>query len=191
MGNYSVQQEDIDLLRSQGMVEEDVQHSIQVADKAIEIAGRTGVELNIEFVGRAALFHDLGKIESHGIKHGLLGAEKGERLGLPAEINLVMEKHIRGGLTSAEALELGLPQKDYTLYRLEERIVIYADRVADIIHDGIINLNNELEAEARFVEILTDNIKYGKNDITRKRYLKYHEEIQGLIGECSGFRVNL
>ena len=92
-----------------------------------------------------------------------------------------MEKHIRGGLTEPEAVELGLPVKDYTLHRLEERIIIYADRLVDIIHDGIVEIRDEAEAEARFVEILNEYPKYGKNEITLRRYLGYHEEIQGLI----------
>ena len=38
------------------------------------------------------------------------------------------------------------------------------------------------EAEERFEEILTQNIKYGKNDLTLQRYLGYHREIQSLVG---------
>jgi uncharacterized protein len=93
-----------------------------------------------------------------------------------------MEKHIRGGLTPPEASELGLPVKDYTLYTLEERIIIYADRLVDIIMDGIVSIHSEQEAEDRFEEILRTYPKYGKNEITLNRYLGYHQEIQGLIG---------
>ena len=181
MNDYQIEQKDIDLLRAQGMVETDLTHSIQVAAKALDIARRTGAELDMELVGRGALFHDLGKTVTHEIKHGLIGAEKGATLGLPAEVNLIMEKHIRGGLTEAEAVELGLPIKDYTLHRLEERIIIYADRLIDIIYDGIVEIKEEREAESRFKEILTNHIKYGKNDITKARYFGYHDEIQGLI----------
>ena len=49
-----------------------------------------------------------------------LGA-MGSALGLPEAVTAVMEKHIRGGLTAEEAVELGLPVKDYTLGTLEER----------------------------------------------------------------------
>ena len=181
MNDYQIEPKDIDLLRGQGMVEADLAHSIQVAEKALDIARRTGAELDMELIGRGALFHDLGKTVTHEIKHGLIGAEKGAELGLPPEVNLIMEKHIRGGLTEPEAVELGLPVKDYTLHRLEERIIIYADRLIDIIHDGIVEIKDELDAEFRFKEILTDNIKYGKNDITKERYFGYHDEIQGLI----------
>ena len=183
MADYQIEQSDIDLLRAQGMVEEDLQHSIQVAKKALEIARRIGVDLDMELVGRGGLFHDLGKVVSHEMDHGVLGAQKGAELGLPLDITAIMEKHIRGGLTEAEAIEFGLPVKDYTLYKLEERIVIYADRLVDIIHDGIVEIGEEIEAEFRFSDILRDIVKYGKNDITRERYLKLHDEIQGLIAQ--------
>jgi uncharacterized protein len=94
-----------------------------------------------------------------------------------------MEKHIRGGLTEEEAKELGLPVKDYTLRRLEERVVIYADRLVDIITDGIVELKDELEAEEGFEDILKTYPKYGKNEKTLKRYLGYHREIQGLVNK--------
>ena len=181
MADYQIQQADIDLLRAQGVDEEDVEHSVLVAEKALEIARRTGADLDMELVGRAALFHDLGKADTHDMEHGKLGAERGAGLGLPPEICAVMEKHIRGGLTEGEAEELGLPVKDYTLHALEERIVIYADRLADIIHEDIVEVADELEAETRFKEILTEHVKYGKNDLTRERYFRYHDEIQGLI----------
>ncbi len=181
MNNYTLKQEDIDLLKEQGMIAEDLEHSIQVAEKALEIGGRMNADLDMELIGRGALFHDLGKTQTHGITHGLIGAEKGAELGLPSTVNAVMEKHIRGGLTEEEAVELGLPVKDYTLHLLEERVIIYADRLVDIIHDGIVTINDEHEAETRFVDILRDEIKYGKNEITTQRYYRYHDEIQGLI----------
>ncbi len=65
--------------------------------------------------------------------------------------------------------------------QLEERIISYADRLVDIIHDGIVEIKDELDAELHFKEILQDNIKYGKDDITTHRYFSYHDEIQGLM----------
>lgn len=183
--DYALQAEDIKLLKDAGMAAEDLDHSLKVAGKALDIARRvvssSGVQVDLELVGRGALFHDLGKAKTHAIEHGLLGAEMGKALGLPDTINVIMEKHIRGGLTAAEATELGLPVKDYTLHKLEERIIIYADRLVDIIHDGIVRIGSEAEAEQRFEAILSNEIKYGKNDITRERYFGYHREIQGLM----------
>ncbi len=178
---YTIQASDIELLRKAGVSEDDIKHSIKVAEKALEIAGRMDAKLDIELVGRGALFHDLGKAQTHDIEHGKIGAEMGKKLGLSDPITNIMEKHIRGGLTEAEAVELGLPVKDYTLGRLEERIIIYADRLVDIITDGIVKISSEAEAEDRFEEILKTYPKYGKNEITLKRYLGYDREIKGLI----------
>jgi len=179
---YTIQRSDIDMLRNAGMSDGDVTHSIKVAEKALEIARRIrGASCDQELVGRGALFHDLGKTKTHEMEHGKIGAELGGRIGLPREICDIMEKHIRGGLTEPEARELGLPVKDYTLTRIEERIIIYADRLVDIIHDGIVMVASEQDAEVRFEKILRTYPKYGKNEITLNRYLGYHREIQGLM----------
>lgn len=179
---YNIKDSDIEILRKSGVSEDDIKHSVKVAEKALEITQRTGMRVDMELVGRGALFHDLGKAQTHEIEHGRIGAELGRELGLPEKITAVMEKHIRGGLTREEAEELGLPVKDYTLGLLEERIVIYADRLVDIITDGIVDIHgNEGEAETRFEEILRGYPKYGKNEITLNRYLGYHAEIQGLM----------
>ena len=179
---YRVQNSDIELLRNAGVSEDDIKHCIKVAEKALEIAGRTGVGLDMELIDRGALFHDLGKAKTHEIEHGNIGAELGKKLGLQKEITDIMEKHIRGGLTNDEAEELGLPVKDYSLKTLEEKIVIYADRLVDIITDGIVNIGgDEKKAEIRFEEILREYPKYGKNEKTLRRYIGYHREIQGLM----------
>lgn len=185
--NCQVQDSDIALLRKAGVPEDDINHCIRVAEKALEIARRTGLKLDMELIGRGALFHDLGKSVTHAIEHGQIGAEMGKDLGLPEAITAIMEKHIRGGLTEDEARELGLPVRDYTLRTLEEKIVIYADRLVDIIHDGIVNIGgDESVAERRFREILEEHAKYGKNFKTLQRYLGYDQEIQGLIRKAEG-----
>ena len=181
MAEYTIQKADIDMLRQAGVADDDIAHSVKVAEKALEVAARTKKELDFELVGRGALFHDLGKSKTHAIEHGRVGAEMGAELGLPEAVTAVMEKHIRGGLTEEEAIELGLPVKDYTLHTLEERIIIYADRLVDIITEDIVPIKEEIEAEEQFEEILRTIPKYGKNDTTLERYLGYHREIQDLI----------
>lgn len=178
---YKIQDSDIEILRETGVLEDDIKHCLKVAEKALEIAERTGLKLDMELVGRGALFHDLGKAKTHEIEHGRIGTETGKELGLPEKVTDIMEKHIRGGLTEEEAKELGLPVKDYSLKTLEEKIVIYADRLVDIIMDGIAEIRDEIEAESRFEEILRGYPIYGKNEMTLNRYMVYHEEIQGLM----------
>jgi uncharacterized protein len=180
--DYQITASDIEILLTAGMSKDDITHSVQVAMKALEIARRIrGKAIDYELVGRGGLFHDLGKCKTHEMEHGKVGAELGKKIGLPEEITVIMEKHIRGGLTEPEARELGLPVKDYALRRIEERIIIYADRLVDIIHDGIVAVESEQDAEVRFEEILRNYPKYGKNQITMDRYLGYHREIQGLM----------
>jgi len=183
---YKIQDAEIELLRKVGVSEDDIAHCVKVAQKALDIAHRTKAVVDLELIGRGALFHDLGKAKTHGMHHGMIGAEIGKSLGLPDDITAIMEKHIRGGLTVEEAKELDLPVKDYTLTKLEERIVIYADRLVDIITDGIVMISSEQEAEDRFEEILKAETKYGKNAMTLERYLGYHREIQGLIKRNMG-----
>lgn len=179
---YRVMKSDVEILHSAGVSEDDIRHCIKVSEKATELAEKTGVPLDMELVARGGLFHDLGKARTRAIEHGKVGAEIGRSLRLPQKVIDIMEKHIRGGLSEEEARELGLPIKDYSLNSLEEKIVIYADRLVDIITDGIVDIGgDEVEAERRFDEILKEFPKYGKNEKTLARYIGYHTEIQDLI----------
>lgn len=180
--NKQIQSSDIELLKKAGVQEDDIAHCIKVAEKALEIAGRTGVKLDLKLIAEGALFHDLGKARTSDIEHGLIGAEIGKDMGLPKKVTDIMQKHIRGGLSEEEARELRLPVKDYSLNTLEEKIIVYADRLVDIITDGIVDIGGDEDvAERRFEEILREYPKYGKNYKTMNRYFRYHREIQELI----------
>lgn len=170
---------EITLLEKAGCPEEAVTHSVEVARKALEISSRVNIPLDRTLLARGAVLHDLGKSETYGIDHGEIGARKAAELGLEKEIQDIILKHIRGGLTEPEAIELGLPVRDYTLRSPEEKIVIYTDRMVDIYTDGIVPDVDEKSAEQRFVEILEGYAKYGKNETTLQRYIALHGEIQG------------
>ena len=159
--------------------EEAVAHSLEVARKSLEIASRVKIPVDKHLLARGAIFHDLGKAKTYGMEHGEIGAQMAKELGLEDAIIQIILKHIRGGLTEAEAKELGLPVRDYTLRTPEEKIVIYADRMADIYTDGIVPDTDETMAETNFTEILKTYEKYGKNPTTFQRYLALHAEIQG------------
>jgi uncharacterized protein len=180
-GAYGISTADIDLLRRAGLADKDLGHSIRVALKALDIARRLNVPGDMELVGRGALLHDLGKAKSKGFDHGLAGAELGRSLGLPEELTTIMEKHVNAGLTQEEAVELGLPAQGYTPTCMEEKIVIYADKLSDIVShpDGLVS--SDAEAEERFAEILKAYPALNKGERPLVRHLKYHEEIQGLM----------
>ena len=52
---------DIEMLRKAGVSEDDIQHCIEVAQKAVEIALRTKTEVDMEPVSTGALYHDFGR----------------------------------------------------------------------------------------------------------------------------------
>ena len=179
-----VSEEDLALLVKSGLNEDDIRHSILVARKAVELAERTGLQLDIQLVARGGLFHDLGKALTHSYQHGELGAEIGKSLGLPKAITDIARKHFHGGLTPGEARALDLPPVDYTPRLLEERIILYADRLIDILTEGFFTFQDEREAEERFEEIVTTHRAYGKDKLTSARYVEYHQEIAALIEQA-------
>jgi len=171
--------QDIEALEKAGCPDEAVSHSIEVSRKALEISSRVKINVDRKLIIRGAVYHDLGKAKTYGMQHGEIGAQMAKDLNLGDDIIKIILKHIRGGLTEPEAVELGLPVRDYTLKTPEEKIVIYADRMVDIYTDGIVPNIDEQIAEDRFVEILNQYEKYGKNPVTLKRYINMHREIHG------------
>jgi uncharacterized protein len=184
-GICSMRPSDIDLLIQAGLEPTELEHSIYGAQKALEIAERTGADLDMDSVGSGVLLHDLGKGKTKGIDHGKAGAELGVTSGFPESITTIMEIHVNADLTPDEDRELGLPLKDYSPTRLEEKIVIYADKLVDIISHPDRIVDSEIEAEKRFDEILEKYTNLSKSEKALKRQLSYHEEIQRLIEETT------
>lgn len=138
-----------------------VKHSRQVANKALEIAGRvTDLQPDLMFIEEAAMLHDIGifltkapELECFGdypyICHGCLGREILEKEGL-ARQGLVCERHVGVGISKEDIRHQGLPLPQRTMVpeSIEEQIICYADKffskdanpgpkertVAEIIH---------------------------------------------------------
>ncbi len=118
-----------------------IQHSRQVADKALEIARRCNLNLSLNEVEEAAMLHDIGifltnapNIDCHGtehyIRHGILGAELLRNEGFDEAIARVAERHTGAGLTidDIDRQQLPLPRKDYMPETLLEKLICYADK---------------------------------------------------------------
>jgi uncharacterized protein len=178
---YGIDTADIDLLRRAGLADNDLGHSVRVALKALDVAGRVNAPVYMKLVSRGALLHDLGKATSKGFDHGIAGAKLGRTLGLPEALTAIMEKHVNAGLTPEEAVELGLPAKDYSPTSMEEKIVIYADKLSDIVSHPEGLVSTDAEAEERFTELLKAYPSLSKGDKPLARHLKNHEEIQALM----------
>lgn len=118
-----------------------IQHSRQVADKALKIAIRCNLDIPLDMVEAAAMLHDIGifltnapDIDCHGsehyICHGILGADLLRREGVDEAIARVAERHTGAGLTidDIERQQLPLPRKDYLPETMLEKLICYADK---------------------------------------------------------------
>ena len=82
-------------------------------------------------VEAGALLHDLGRSVTHGIGHGAVGGELARGRGLPLAVVRIIERHVGAGIPADEARELGLPEGVYVPESLEEKLVCYADKLAE------------------------------------------------------------
>ncbi|MEZ5333942.1 MAG: HDIG domain-containing protein [Methanolobus sp.] len=103
-----------------------------VADTALEIASKlieSGKKVDLNLVEIGGLLHDLGRAESHGIDHAVIGAGLAERNNLDPAIREIIKRHVGAGVSREEAKELGLPDDDYMPVTIEQKIVAHADNL--------------------------------------------------------------
>lgn len=123
-----------------------LRHSLQVRDKALQIAGVSGLALDLGTVSAGALLHDIGIIRCHApgilcfgelpyISHGVAGAEMlrayGPEHGLDCEACArICERHTGSGLAAEDirAQHLPLPERDFIPERDEEILICLADK---------------------------------------------------------------
>jgi len=172
---------DLELLRGQGVGDKGLRHALQVARVALWLAasldGAKAVPVDLDLLRRGALLHDLGKVRDTGNLHGVVGAQLGRELGLPEPVLACIEKHVRHGVPLDQAEALGLPRRDYSFTRLEERLVSYADKIADILAAGL--AEGPADAHARLPEILAAHPALAKDDATKARYLESRGLLEG------------
>ena len=162
------------VLREVGCSPEVIRHSLTVERKALEIAKgiiKNGHAIDLKLVGLGAILHDAGRAETHGIEHGIRGAEILRRNGLGNFADFA-ECHIGAGIPAGEAKELGLPERDFMPRTLEEKIVTYADKL--VVGDEPVSFEEargQLEAQL------------GADHSALKRFDSLHVEIQKLQGE--------
>lgn len=104
-----------------------MEHLWAVHDYAMEIAA--GVECDRNLVEVGSLLHDIGRSVSHAIDHAVIGAEILRNEGVSEDVVRIVERHVGAGLTSEEAVRLGLPPGDYIPETIEEKIVCHADNL--------------------------------------------------------------
>ena len=149
-----------------------IEHSKTVAREALGIARRIrarGNAIDLMGVEVGALLHDIGRSKTHDITHGIKGGEILRGLGFE-EFAGFAECHIGAGIPRDEAVELGLPDRDFMPKTLEQKVVAYADKFVAgsrvITYGGVLRwLEEELGSKHSAIE----------------RFKALHEEIQKLI----------
>lgn len=140
---------------------------------AVKIAKKiekNGHRIDMKSVSMGALLHDIGRAKTHGIEHGVAGAETLRKMGL-GKFAKFAEIHIGAGIPAAEAKELGLPAKDFVPRTLEEKIVTYADKR--------ISRNREISYEDAVRWFKTE---FGNDHPSVGRFEALHSEIKRLMG---------
>jgi uncharacterized protein len=121
----------LNFLREMGCEEWVINHSHEVTLRALELSNdlKENYDIDFELVKKGALLHDIGRSKTNGIRHAIIGAEILKEQDYPLEIRNIVERHIGAGIPKNEAIDMGLPPKDYIPITLEEKIVAHADNL--------------------------------------------------------------
>jgi uncharacterized protein len=156
------------ILTNAGCSEQVICHCKAVRDVAMHIVDHT-MDVDKKLVESGALLHDIGRSQTHGINHAIVGGRIATKLGLSEKIVHIIERHIGAGLPPSVAKSLGLPFKDFMPKTIEEKIVCHADNLIDDCNRQDI----EIEVERALLE---NHKEYAM------QLVKLHKEISELIG---------
>lgn len=152
------------------------EHGERVAERALRAATRVQhLQPDPTFIREAAMLHDIGifltdspEIDCHGsepyIRHGILGRDILEALGLPRH-GLVCERHVGVGISAVDIrrFNLPLPARDMQPLTIEEQIICYADKFFSK------NGNGQSPREKSVSRIVDSLRPYGQDKVERFR----------------------
>src|SRR6056297_3481754 len=134
-----------------------MEHCEAVMRKARDLAHEIkGIDINYDLVKVGALIHDVGRHVTHDLKHGAAGGDYIRELGYSEKLAKIVERHVLGGLTKDEAVELGLPKRSFMPETIEEKLVCLADKY----HSG----STEVSIKQRFNKWIN---KYGETEFLK------------------------
>ncbi len=160
-------EECLKMMRSQGLNERIISHSIAVSSLAEAIAKRCGASRELVISG--ALLHDIGKARLAGPIHGVEGFRILRDSGYSNTLSLIVKRHVGAGITREEAEKLAIGESDLIPETLEEKIVAHAD-----------NLMQGTE-RISLSQVLRNYEQRGLTDAA-KRIVRLHEELSSIAG---------
>lgn len=143
-----------------------IEHLNAVSDTALEIAEKVKIPVDKQLIFTGAILHDIGRNITHDITHVSEGARLAESLVLDDRVVNIIRCHIGAGLSSDEAIALGLPSGDYMPETPEEKIVAYADNLT--VGSKRISFDESIKLFEK---------KLGKKHPAVERMKKLHREI--------------
>ena len=155
-----------------------VMHCLAVSLYTYEVSSKLkgrGYSIDVDLAVFGALLHDIGRSVTHGIKHGVEGGRIVRRYNLGEKLALIVERHIGGGISKKEAVEMGLPPRDYIPVTLEEKVVAHCDNLT----------SGTRRVDISFV-VEKFRRKLGCRDINHPailRIIRLNNEINLLLGE--------
>ncbi len=152
-----------------------VAHCKAVAKVAVETAEacqKNGLTVDLQLVEIGAMLHDVGRSRTHSVDHVVAGAEIARAEGLSEKVAAIIERHVGGGITAAEAKALGWPAGEYYPSSLEEKIVSYADKLVET-------------SDRVPIELTIKKLRSEKLNAAAERVQRLNQEISSLIGESS------
>lgn len=120
------------ILRQLNVSRSIIKHSIAVCERSLEIARvieSNGHKVDLSILEAGALLHDVGRIKTNGILHGVVGGQILRKLGICEEVARIVETHVLGGISPREGKNLGFPSGDFRPKTVEEKICCYADKL--------------------------------------------------------------
>lgn len=163
------------ILKASGCSPEVIRHCKAVSDLAVRIARkckRNGIDVDLDLVQIGALLHDIGRSQTHSVHHPIVGSKIARSFNLSEQIIRIIKRHLGGGLTAEEALELGWPGEDYLPETIEEKIVTYADKLIE--GERIVPIQETIRKLSK---------RLGADHPSIKRIMNLHKEITKLCGE--------
>ena len=157
----------IEILKRLNCPDHLIKHCEAVFKKALKLSSNFD-DIDIELVKTGALLHDIGRSKTNGIDHAIVGVDILRDMGFSDSIANIALRHIGAGIPKEEAIQLGLPPKDYIPLTLEEKIVAHAD--------NLIHWDREVDLD--FV-IKKWKKKLGEDHPSIKRIIELHREIVG------------
>lgn len=125
-------EEAVRILKEEGCEDKVIQHCLLVSETAVRLAEKNkamGRDVDVALTEIGGLFHDLGRAQTHGMDHAVIGVKLAEKHGIEKPVLEIIKKHIGAGITPEEAAYFGLPEDDYIPRTWEEKIVAHADNM--------------------------------------------------------------